>query len=750
MALSFNFDDFVFVDAPLRGFNSYYINTLNEITQKTAGGAGYVSGLAPYLPNKVAYCSFNDPNVKYNGGSLNNSRAAEAFIKKGSGTHNANSSFSLAAGLLPWDRFNNAVIAPYEPKSPVWFFTYSKVKDVVDLTKFKGYAAYLPINLSSTDSNRLNVYDNRIGAKVKFHTVSGYTSIPELQDSPIEDIGEYIIINYLRLYDTADGDLPRTGASTSIMPTVFLSGNSAAIPYNGNIQYVYEVQGAMPLMTARYFERANLSSVYKSALGSPSYTPAFGDKIIGKRLKDSGGGVFGVYNSWTSVGGLSGYGRNVIFIDETNPIFTSGKTINSNYLTLLNGTGIFIVPVDWWGTTYSSVYWVFKDVAEFMAMCKDWGIIATDSEDIAKNYPLDYIPNDTDAFVPDGGKDEGYDTNPTPTPPAYPDNTSDIIPETVPTVTPLSALNLYALNLSNVKAFLNWLLTSDYTQNISELFSDKLSAIGDLKLLPFDVVAHDPAHTVPSNTLNVANVVGNVGNSKIIENYNCWVNGGSIQYTAYYGDSNDYLNCSYSVYIPYVGITDLSPSDIVNKTLTLKYAVDINTGNATAVIYSNGVVIKLLPCSMGISIPITSTNSNQRQINSALTNMSAIAGLINGVGASISSRSPTPLIGAGLNAAQKAITTEMTNPLITSHNGAVGNCTGLELPQYAFLIITRHKVAIPTGYQKLVGRPTTYYGTIAEFVGSGFVSVDADKINIVCTAVEREKILETLKGGIYI
>lgn len=392
----------------------------------------------------------------------------------------------------------------------------------------------------------------------------------------------------------------------------------------------------------------------------------------------------------------------------------------------------------------------FKSEDDFKALLADWGVtrITNDSTE-AQSMPSElfpgYTPEGDDSFNPDGGNNTGFGTNPTvPTIPSYSDNTSDKIEPTTPNISAINAASVYALSLSGVKSLLRWLMTEDFTKNISELFSDKLSAIDDLKILPFDIVNHDTTHTQASESLTIANVTGAVTCHKIIPNYNCIIEGGSYHYTAYWGDFNDYTSASYYLYIPYGGIVELSPSFVVNRDLRLLYALDIMSGNATAVIYSNGVFVKTVPCQMGQTIPITYTNTNQREIKNTLAAMNAGTTLIN------MAAGKTDILGGVLNIGNTIARTAMTNPLTIGSIGNFSANTSIIMPQNPFLIISRIQQAIPESMEGIIGKPSNTHNNISAFVGSGFVQINASHINTTATTEEQSQIISLLQNGIFI
>lgn len=395
----------------------------------------------------------------------------------------------------------------------------------------------------------------------------------------------------------------------------------------------------------------------------------------------------------------------------------------------------------------------FKTEQDFLNLLGDWGVTRlTNNEETAKTQPAELFPGyePDGGFVPGGGDSVGYDDDPTISNiPSFSDNTSDEIDVITPNVSSANAASVYALTLTATQSFLNWLITDSFIDNISNLFTDKLSALNDLKMFPFDIVNHDTLHTAATNTLTLANVSTEIACHKVQAGYNCILDGGNYHYTAYWGNFNDYTAATYYLYIPYGGIVELSPSHVVNCDLSIKYAIDIMTGNATAIIYSNGVFVKTVSCQMSQSVPITFTNTNQRDIKNALTAISAVNS-IGGIVTNAAAGNVAGAVGGGLGLLGNVAGSVMTNPLKVGSVGSFSNSTAFAMPQNAFLIISRAQLSTPSGLNKIAGRPSNIFTKINSFVGSGFVKIDVSHINTAATTAEQNEIMELLRGGIFI
>lgn len=440
---------------------------------------------------------------------------------------------------------------------------------------------------------------------------------------------------------------------------------------------------------------------------------------------------------------------------ENIKLIGSGTDIFTTRFTLLQTPN----SIKFCGTP-ENVFVAFKTTDDILALFADWGInTATFDREMAINADRDLFPNppsvNGDTNIPQGADGKtppisGYPTNPIiPFLPNYPDNTSDIIPEITPNISTLNTGGAYALNLTSLKTLFSWLMTSNYTQNISELFNDKISALNDIKLYPFDIVAHDTLHAEKRDKVIIGNVPSDLLDCyAILPNYNTWLNGGTIHYLPYYGNYNDYVNCSYHIFIPYAGIVDLPPSTVINTELSVRYAMDLITGNATVIIKSNDVIIKMLPAHLSQSIPIIFTNTNQQQINNALTALNIVNNIIGGA-TNLATGNYIGAFGNALGGMSAGISSALTNPLKYGHIGTFGQGTSMSLSQRAFLIITRTQIA-PYNSNYAIGTPASFYGKLSAFTGSGLIKAKTNIINTTATDEEKREIFTMLNNGIII
>lgn len=252
-----------------------------------------------------------------------------------------------------------------------------------------------------------------------------------------------------------------------------------------------------------------------------------------------------------------------------------------------------------------------------------------------------------------------YNDIPEPTPPGGDaENVGDNI--TRPSTLGIGGTNgfvtQYALRATDIQELGQILWTSvfdsDYWQNYmfslaldtgSFSMSSLLSFFVSLKVYPFALV------NVPSYSQTGKNMYVGTGihaleftnNLHTINNYCDYIPGGECTVWSgyFFNDYRDYINATYTLYVPYCGTIELNPGDVVHSTLKVQYAVDFATGGCVAYVditTQDGAqfTIAALPGQMGADVPLTATAAGavaSRFIGDAMKFGGLISGEVSGV-----------------------------------------------------------------------------------------------------------------------
>lgn len=310
------------------------------------------------------------------------------------------------------------------------------------------------------------------------------------------------------------------------------------------------------------------------------------------------------------------------------------------------------------------------------------------------------------------------------------DDSSDIIDLSPPNISISDFVSSYIYRQNEVKSLTEWFITNTFIDDIVRLYQSPIDSILSLKVYSLDFVNHDTSFVNSTSTTTILNVSSEIGGYIFRLGYNYIIKGGEYHYIAYYGDYNDFVNCQYHLYVPYVGIISLNSNDVVNKTLAIFYAVDPVTDNSQYFIKSDDVIIKCGNCSMGVDIPFLSSNYNEVLRNGILT---ALGGVFSGnLGDVIK-----PFVSSDID---YKISGKPTTNILTRL-----------IPPY--LMITKSPPQMPSKLYSLDGLPTTSSGNIIDFNASNsdnFIRGDIIKISTTATEIERGMIIDLVKNGIYL
>ena len=251
------------------------------------------------------------------------------------------------------------------------------------------------------------------------------------------------------------------------------------------------------------------------------------------------------------------------------------------------------------------------------------------------------------------------------------------------------------------------------------------------------------------------------------------------------------------VYLPYVGVQQLSLARYYGKTVTVRYYVDIRTAVCMVVLIANGIMLDYFMGQMGVQMPITLTDFasySANQINtimqgatSALSAVNPFCGSIakiglasasslyaseqadikengswaklashthdgskNAIAATVAGEVGAMGLAGGLTAMKT--TFELSQNGINGYNKTKGSATSMlncYLPQYITFMFEIMESDESEYLNELAGKPTNMSGRIGDF--SGYL--ECDDVMLICpiaTDAERQEIINLVRAGIYL
>lgn len=188
----------------------------------------------------------------------------------------------------------------------------------------------------------------------------------------------------------------------------------------------------------------------------------------------------------------------------------------------------------------------------------------------------------------------------------------------------------------------------------------------------------------------LGNYDSNVKSTRLIT-YKTEIDGGTISVPEKYKNVYDYLNTECILHLPHFNKMYINTEYVIGQTLTIKYIIDLYTGNVTANVYSSFIddIIETQTQQIAENIPFI-----QKQNNS--------------------------IVGTVSNINKNAITT-------------------------AFIEIVRN---IPYDNENIFGKETIDYCVIG--TKTGYIKVSDVVLNCTATVEEKEEIEQLLKEGVFI
>lgn len=335
----------------------------------------------------------------------------------------------------------------------------------------------------------------------------------------------------------------------------------------------------------------------------------------------------------------------------------------------------------------------------------------------------------------------------------------------IPSLPGLSAVDtgfitLFNPSLSELQALSDYLWSPLFDiDTVKKLFANPMDVFLGLSIVPVSIPNGG------SKTVKVAGISTGVTMTTAARQY-VEVNCGSINVNEFWGAYLDYDPYTKAeLYLPYIGTHPIAVDDIMGKTITIKYHVDILSGACVAYVKCGSSVLYTFIGQCSSSIPINRSDWTS-VINGALTIATAIGTMVatGGASAPMSSGSAAEAGAAtGASTAKEAskkaamirgasnIASTAVNVMKPSieKSGSISGTGGMMAIQKPYLIITRPKQAVPANQKHYMGYPsfiTTFIGSLSGYTEMEYIHLEG----ISATDEELGEIESLLKGGVYL
>ena len=292
-------------------------------------------------------------------------------------------------------------------------------------------------------------------------------------------------------------------------------------------------------------------------------------------------------------------------------------------------------------------------------------------------------------------------------------------------------ITLFNPDLAELQALAHYMWTNPLFDISAwkKIFADPMDAILGLSIVPVQVPEGSARPILVGNI--VTDVSMKPATAQFIE-----VQCGALNVNEFWSAYLDYEPYTKAeIYLPFCGVHQLSVDDIMNKTVEVRYHVDILSGACCAYVKCGESVLYQFIGQCSSSIPI-SGNDFTNVINGVLSAATAIGSLVATGGASAPLAVPA-LSATALNALKPNI----------EKSGAMGGTGGMLAMQKPYLILTRPRQAHPANQNHYTGYPSFITENLSEL--SGYTEIEEIHLeNVQATDNELDEIVNLLKSGV--
>ena len=366
--------------------------------------------------------------------------------------------------------------------------------------------------------------------------------------------------------------------------------------------------------------------------------------------------------------------------------------------------------------------------------------------------------DEPDPYGDDEGGEEGGEGD-------HDDDTDEIDEPDLPNIgaTDTGLITIFRPNKYQLKALSEYFWSSDilhFLQNQVEGISDMFIGLG---IVPIDIPS--------GGVVNVKWLGLNTGVELTLCGQQYFtIDCGSIEVKEYWGSALDYSPyTTIQIYLPFIGSKSLDVDEVMNKTLNVKYHVDIASGTCVAFIIVDGTVMYQFTGNVVTEIPLTSVNYDAMITNA--TNMALAASAyhaasgahteaqqmlndastkaeINRADGYVKSTQNT-LNAKGQQLAGSSVSAVMGSKPHFEKTGSIAASAGMLAIKKPYLTIIRPRMSRPEHYNHYVGLPCNKEIILSTL--TGFTVIEDIRLNdLVATSDEIAEIYELLRKGVIL
>lgn len=293
-----------------------------------------------------------------------------------------------------------------------------------------------------------------------------------------------------------------------------------------------------------------------------------------------------------------------------------------------------------------------------------------------------------------------------------------------------SLYTLFKMKSSQIEDLISYLCSSTWQSSVTNLgLGSVFGAIAKCITVPFDVRSSiDKWSTMKILGIDTGVSIDGVANH--LQTINC----GTITIDRYFGDFKDYMPYSKCfIYLPYIGVNEISINQVQGKELSLVYGVDLLDGSCVARLSADDKQLYSFSGNCATEYPIVGKTPSSP--------LAAATNMLGDITGSSTLAATIGLIGS-------VLTGQNSSSAFQTVGGVAGNWgnVGVLTP---FVYLERPVQSIPNGYDSCFGWTCNKYLPLN--VLRGYTEVD-ESIHLSTTATDEEKemLKEILTSGFYI
>jgi hypothetical protein len=377
------------------------------------------------------------------------------------------------------------------------------------------------------------------------------------------------------------------------------------------------------------------------------------------------------------------------------------------------------------------IYWNFTETAS-ISTDSDYNNLINGIIDKGDGTPITPILPSDDTSGEGGGDSANPDYNPF---------SEDVDFPTLPTITALSSgmISAYNPNNSMLTQLGQKLWSTSVIEELKKIWNDPMEGIISLHLMPFTPPVYG-SKECKIGSYNTEIVMPTII-SQFVQKY-C----GTVKVSERFASALDYSPYTTAyIHIPFVGIVPLDIDYIMNKTLDLRYQIDVLTGNGVAMLRCDGAILYEFPCNLAMSIPLTSVNHGALYRN--IIDVAGNAG--HAVVAGATGSGASTVANGVVRTLESALDTIASKASEVQKSGAITGGAGMLDVFEAYLIFHRPIQSLASDFNHFKGFPCNITYTLSEL--SGYTEVEyAHLEGVTATDEEKDEIQTLLQTGVIL